>query len=287
MRTKALFVALQGLALLVVLAALVVGFLGGRPLAREWDVPLEPIALPTDSASIEEGGRLARITGCRACHDEGLTGGYAFSDDLLLGRVVAVNLTRILPSYTDAELVRLLRHGVREDGTSAVVVPSEMFVHLADEDLARIIAWLRTVPPAGETYPKRKIGLLGKLGLLTGKYRTAADLVPAGVRWPERRPGPDDGAALGRYLAMTTCTECHGQDLAGFPDEAPSLAIAAAYTPEQFRHLLRTGEALGGRRLEFMSEVSESRFRYFTDGEIDALYGWLSAPDASGAAARP
>lgn len=277
MKTKALFVALQGIGLLVVLAALGVGFLGGRPLSREWDVPLEPIALPSDSASIEEGGRLARITGCRGCHEEGLTGGYAFTDDLLIGRIVAANLTLALLRYSDAELVRLLRHGVRRDGTSAVVVPSEMFVHLADEDLASIIAWLRTVPPSGETYPKRKVGLLGKLGILTGKYRTSAELVPAGVDWPERRPGPDDVEALGRYLAMTACTECHGQDLAGSPDEAPSLAIAAAYAPEQFRHLLRTGEALGGRRLELMSELSESRFRYFTDGEIDALHAWLSA----------
>jgi len=269
---------LEGLALLVVLGAVVVGWLGGRPLSRTWEVAVEPVEIPTDSASIAEGARLARIEGCRACHDEGLTGGFAFSDDLLLGRVVAANLTRALPAYSDLELVRLLRYGVRRDGTSAVVMPAEMFVHLSDEDLGKIVAWLRTVPPAGETHRKRSIGLMGRFRLLTGDYVTSAGLVPEGATWPAARPDASDPDALGRYLAMTACSECHGQDLGGLErDGAPDLAIAAAYEPAQFRHLLRTGEGLGGRDLGLMSVIAPLRFASLTDAEIDALHAWLVA----------
>lgn len=269
---------LEGLALVVVLAAVVVGWLGGRPLSRTWDVAVEPVPVPTDGASIAEGARLARIEGCRACHDDGLTGGFAFADDLLLGRVVAANLTRVLPAYTDLELVRLLRYGVRRDGTSAVVMPADMFVHLSDDDLGKLIAWLRTVPPSGEAHRKRSIGLMGRVRIVTGDYVPSAELVPADARWPRTRPDPSDPDAYGRYLAMTACSECHGQDLAGLASAgAPDLAMAAAYSPEQFRRLLRSGEGLGGRDLGLMTVVAPLRFGELTDGEIDALHAWLVA----------
>ncbi len=269
---------LEGLALVVVLAGVVVGWLGGRPLSRTWDVAVAPIEIPSDSASIAEGYRLARIEGCRACHDDGLTGGYAFSDDLLLGRVVAANLTRVLPGYSDLELVRLLRYGVRRDGTSAVVMPADMFVHLSDEDLGKLIAWLRTVPPAGELHGKRTIGLMGRFRILAGDAVPSAELVPADASWPERRPDPSDPDAYGRYLAMTACSECHGQDLGGLERQgAPDLAMAAAYSTEQFRRLLRRGEGLGGRDLGLMTVVAPLRFGALTDAEIDALHAWLVA----------
>ena len=278
MTWKPVVKALEGLALLVVVAGVIVGWLGGRPLSRTWDVEVEPIEIPSDSASIAEGARLARIEGCRSCHDDGLTGGFAFADDLLLGRVVTANLTRVLPEYSDVELVRLLRYGVRRDGTSAVVMPADMFVHLSDEDLGRIIAWLRTVPPTGESQRKRTIGLMGRYRLLTGEYVTSAELVPDDVRWPSSRPLPSDVETYGRYLAMTTCSECHGQDLAGLASAgAPNLSIAAAYSPEEFRRLLRTGVGLGGRDLGLMSIVAPLRFAKLTDGEIDALHAWLVA----------
>jgi mono/diheme cytochrome c family protein len=278
MKGKPVVWTLEALALVVVLAGVIVGWLGGRPLSRTWDVEVAPIAIPKDSTSIAEGARLARIEGCRACHDDGLTGGFAFADDLLLGRVVTANLTRVLPAYSDLELVRLLRYGVRRDGTSAVVMPSEMFVHLSDEDLGKLIAWLRTVPPVGETHRNRTIGLMGRFRILTGDYVPSAELVPADASWPETRPDPSDPDAFGRYLAMTACSECHGQDLGGLERAgAPDLAMAAAYSPEQFRHLLRTGEGLGGRDLGLMSIVSPLRFGALTDAEIDALHAWLVA----------
>ena len=43
------------------------------------------IAVPTDAASIAEGARLARVTGCRNCHAENGEG-KVMIDDPMLGR---------------------------------------------------------------------------------------------------------------------------------------------------------------------------------------------------------
>jgi mono/diheme cytochrome c family protein len=49
----------------------------------------------------------------------------------------------------------------------------------------------------------------------------------------------DDPLSVGRYLALTSCTECHGMDLRGHPPESPDLRIAAAFSPEAFTELMR------------------------------------------------
>ncbi len=46
-------------------------------------------------------------------------------DEPGIGRIVAPNLTRFVPMYSDAELVRLIRHGVKKDGTGAFIILSK------------------------------------------------------------------------------------------------------------------------------------------------------------------
>ena len=62
-------------------------------------------------------------------------------------------------------------------------------------------------------------------------------------------------------------------------DDAPSLVVAKAYTPEAFRRLMRTGEvAAGGKsKTGFMSEVAAYRFSVMTDAEVAALKAYLDA----------
>ena len=86
--------------------------------------------------------------------------------------------------------------------------------------------------------------------------------------------------AKGEYLAMTMCTECHGANLKGVDEGGfitPNLTIAAAYKFEDFAHLMKTGEASGGREVCLMTEVAESRFSYLFDEEVTALYAFLVA----------
>ena len=92
---------------------------------------------------------------------------------------------------------------------------------------------------------------------------------------------PTETLALGRHLAMTSCSECHGRDLNGWGagDPTPSLVVAKAYTPEKFARLMRTGEvAAGGKsKTGFMSEIAAYRFSVLTDAEITALKLYLDS----------
>ena len=86
-----------------------------------------------------------------------------------------------------------------------------------------------------------------------------------------------DHITFGKYLALTSCSECHGLDLRGNPDRStPNLGIAATYSEEDFARLMRTGKALGDRELRLMSDVARGRFSHLTAGEIKALHTYLS-----------
>nr|WP_162435437.1 c-type cytochrome [Pseudoxanthomonas koreensis] len=103
---------------------------------------------------------------------------------------------------------------------------------------------------------------------------------------PGNRPPPVPPAeplALGRHIALTSCSECHGHTLEGWggDDPTPSLVLVnKAYTPEKFARLLRTGEvAAGGDSTSgLMTGVADSRFAHtLTDGEIEALKLYLDS----------
>jgi mono/diheme cytochrome c family protein len=271
---------LLGLLGLVVLAAGVLYFLSERIVHRTYREPLVNLAVPTDSQSIAEGRRLATVRGCSGgCHGSLIEGGV-FIDEPLLARLVAPNLTAAVRTYTDAELARIIRRGVRPDGQSVVGMPSEMFSPLTDEDLGKIIAYLRSVPPQEGPGREVRLGPLARLGLLAGKYATAAHEVHRADSLARIYPHPGDSTAQGAYLARTACTECHGLALRG-GETTPDLRIVAGYSPEAFATLLRTGKASGNRELKLMSLVARKRFTHFTDAEIHALYQYLITRAAS------
>jgi mono/diheme cytochrome c family protein len=269
-----LLYALSGIIALAILGALAVFVISELTLRRSYDAPARALVLPADPASIAEGKRLATLRGCYGgCHGSALEGGV-FIDEPGVARIVAPNLTAAVRRYSDAELERIIRRGVKPDGRSVVGMPSGMFTHLTDTDLARTIAFLRSEPPVEGPGPGIKLGPLARLGLVIGQYHPEVYYVAEARR--TELPAADTVAQRGRYLAVTICTECHGNDLRGSPDgSTPDLRIAAAYAPGTFRHLLRTGEPQGGRDLRLMDDVARGRFRHLTDDEIHALYTFL------------
>jgi mono/diheme cytochrome c family protein len=250
-----------------------------RVVRRTYDVPLSSIALPDDPAELLEGQRLARLRGCvGGCHGQGVEGGL-FYDEPKIARIVAPNLTEVVREYTDAELERVIRRGVRRDGRSVFAMPSPMFAHLSDEDLGRIIAFLRNEPAVDGPAPVFALGPLGRVGLVTRQFPPLAEEIPALTS-----AGGHTAPALrrGEYLALTVCTECHGQDLRGSPEgNPPDLAIAGAYSDDEFRLLMSTGIGLGGRDLGLMSEVARSRFSYLYDDEVHDLHAYLKTLGAA------
>src|SRR5262249_46401051 len=110
---------------------------------------------------------------------------------------------------------------------------------------------------------------------VTGQFKTARQLIDETVPLPD---AANADAKQGRYLAQTICSGCHGTSLRGEtnPDfTSPDLRIVAAYSPDAFTQLMRTGVALGGREVRVMSEVARVHLSHLTDPEIAALYSYL------------
>ena len=282
----------SGGVLVVVLAAGVV-FVYGRSewlMRRPWTVGASEIAVPVDAAAVTRGERLVAIRGCTGCHGAGLEG-RVMADIPHVARLVAPNIAAIARRYSSAQLERSIRHGVKPDRRSVVVMPADMFYNLTDDDLGTIIAYLRSVVPVADTLPRTELRLLGRVGVALGKYDLMATRIDhAAPRIPP--PVTGNAVALGRYIVHTSCTMCHGQDLRGLPgledpnEPAPNLAVIAAYTLDQFAHLMRTGEPTGSRTLGVMGETARKRFSHLTDEEVSGVYEYLRSlgANASGAA---
>lgn len=242
-------------------------------LRRQYEAPLAPLRT-TAPPNIAEGERMALIVGCwNGCHGRRGEGGTERVDGIL--RQTAPTLSEVLPLYSDEELVRLIRYGVKQDGRSAVGMTSYTFWALGDQDLANMIAHLRqnqrVVPPRERTL---ELTWRARVAMVTGTWGVSAERVD------RSRPRLGDlpqtnRLERGRYIATVTCTECHGLDFEGNElEHAPSLARVAVYTSDQFRQFMRTGTPIGGRDIPNMKWVADTPF---TDDEIDGMYEFLRA----------
>lgn len=264
-------VVLSGLALSLI-------YLASEPLLRRtYEVASRPVVVPTDAASIAEGRRLATIRGCNdGCHGKGVSGAV-FWDELWIAKMIAPDLTRVVAQLSDSELERVIRQGVRENGHTTWGMPSSMFYHLRDEDLGRIIAFLRSLPTGNGPEAEVHFGPLGRIELLKNPLYAYAEEIAQGAPWLSEADMKGEHGQ-GRYLALTACSECHGMELSGtFDGSAPSLAIVGAYPKAAFAKLMATGVPLGGQKLDLMAFVARTRFSHLTMDEVGAIYNYLSA----------
>lgn len=262
----------------VVVLALVVVYGGSQWIIRTThDVALTPIAIPKDAASIEDGGRLAKIFGCRGCHGPNSEGLVWDSPPWFVGTIAPPGIARKIAPYTDEELLRLIRHGIRKDGTSIFVMPTVSHRFIADDDAGKLIAWLRTLKPGPKDVTRATtFGPLGRFGLLTGEFKPSFQ---AETVAPRTRP-----VEVGRYFFDSVCSECHklGEPFKTDSGQvAPPLAtMAASYSPEAFRKLLRTGVGMKPGDLGLMTEVPKEATYAMTDAEIAATHDFLKSEAA-------
>ena len=236
-----------------------------------------PAVAPTLPGDVESGKHWAAILGCTSCHDLALQGSVMEEEDFWMGLLAAPNVTIQRKLYDDAALARLLRDGVKHDGHGVDTMPSNAFHYANDQTIADVIAFVRSVPDSGDVQPKLTYGPLARWNFLTGEWK----LMPEEIRTSRIGDERLRGASSGRYIAVLACGECHGLDQKGSPDGGtPNLAVAKAYSLEEFTHLMRTGEAKGGRKLRtLMAATARRRFSVFSDNEIAALKSFLDARD--------
>lgn len=227
----------------------------------------------------DHGDRLTWILGCRGCHGQDLRGQLWDEDPKEYGIMWASNLTQAAHAMSEDQLRAVITKGVHPRRKELWVMPSEMFQHLSAADTNALVAYLRTLQPAGELSPDPKPGPRALAEIKSGAIK------PAAVRVKELKDVQplDAGSdhALGRYIATVACTECHGQRLEGQKSEegsTPDLAVAAAYSPGEFTALTTRGEAPGGRKIaSLMQSVGKNRLSRLTDHERAALYAYLKA----------
>lgn len=249
-------------------------------------LPAVDAALTFDGATgdqkaiLAHGERLSHLLGCRGCHGPALEGALFNDDQPDLGKLYASNLTRVLPTMSDAQLRHLLRDGVHPTRGDLWIMPSEVFQRMSEADLTALIAHLRTVPPSGAPTPPPAWSAKAKALIAAGKSHPATYYV---ARYKAKTP-PDLGPthAWGRYLAGATCAECHGADLTGVSDFGPGLStpdldIAGAYTDAELTRLLSTGRGKTPRDLGLMAIVGKGEFAYLTTRERAAIIAYLKA----------
>jgi len=222
---------------------------------------------------LERGDYLANtIVACGNCHTPQtpngpapgleLAGGNKLVDDPRM-TTYAPNITPSsrVGTWSDAELKRAIREGVRPDGSViGPPMPFELYRHMSDADLDAIVAYVRTVPPSDHAVPKSVYRIP-----LPPAWGPPVEIVAA--------PDKADTVAYGAYLAgpLGHCVECHSSpDERGVPDIKNALGAGgmtftgpwgesvsanimpsnlADWTDAEIERAVRTGVAKDGRRL--------------------------------------
>jgi len=257
---------------------------GYSKLNRTYDNPVENITVAGTSEQIARGEKFAPI--CADCHSPNhqlpLVGQDFGAHGPPLGALWAPNLTPAhFKNWSDGEIIRAIRAGVGKDGRSLVIMPSDIFHNLSDDDVQAIVAALRAQPAVEPDTPAKQFNLLGAImaaALLPDEIFTRQPSITAPVTAPPAGPT----AEYGHYLSTVAgCASCHGAQLEGgqFGEEGsppgPSLvAFVKQHTEADFIKTIRTGVTPEGRTL---SEYMPWRiYQKFSDDDLRALYAYIT-----------
>ncbi|MBS1748678.1 MAG: c-type cytochrome [Bacteroidetes bacterium] len=250
---------------------------------KVYNVNVQTLSIPVDSGSYQKGKHIAQNRGCMGCHGTNLGGHEVFMPEgSPVGTLVARNITSGKGGiqYTDADWIRLLRHGINKEGKSAWFMPAQEICHLSNEEMAALICFVKQQPPVDNTVPDKKIKPLGRLLFFLDKFPLLpAEMIDHNASYKdmvEAAVTPEYGA----YLA-TVCQGCHSPNYKGAPPRAPQQPaipdISATgeigqWTEADFVNLFHTGKKPDGTQL---SEAMPFKEFTYTDDELKAIYAFL------------
>jgi len=302
---KVLRAVLIGAGILILAVAAGVLFLSTSGLPK-YEEPVPELTVEVTPEKVEEGLRLANMV-CNHCHmgkeTRALIGRRVEDMPPEFGEVYSANITRHpeagIGSYTDGELARLIRSGIKKDGTySPPYMPK--FPRLADEDLEAIIAFLRSDHPLVQ--PNATVQKPCRPSLLV---KTLSRVAFFPYPYPENRisiPDTNNLAAFGAYLSTARygCYECHSADFkSNTPMEpeksagyfgggnkllrmdgkvvlSPNITLhpehgIGDWTEEQFVDAIKWGKNPRGGTYEYPM----APYPAMTDHEVKAIYAYL------------
>jgi cytochrome c553 len=223
-------------------------------------------------------------------------GGKLFINDPALGTIYTPNLTSgaggFFATHNNADFVRAVRYGVRKDGRPLLIMPSDSFAELSDEDMADILAYVHSKPKYDGGTPDPKVGPVGRFLIVTGALPFPSAVVAQEKLAPSQRTiGVTE--SYGKYLARASgCMDCHGVGLSGghlrgAPSDPPAQNLTPAgdlghWTFDRFKTTLRTGTRPDGSHINTF--MPWPNFSQMTDDELRAIWLYLKSvpPKPSG-----
>jgi cytochrome c2 len=220
------------------------------------------------SGNVQHGEYLSKVYDCQECHTPRLPGSDELNRKLLFvggvpfggpdGHLVfSANVTIAGPFYSDETLDNLIRGRL----ANKFEMPTNLFNGMAADDMRDVIAYLKTLKPAGPPLPDPHL----PLGFVLPPPEPATPI-------PAHQP-PTGTVARGEYLSRVfLCGDCHsspdtpGQPslhhyleggmipLPGGPIYAPNLTPdvgtgVGAWSDGEIEQAVRTGIARHGRHL--------------------------------------
>jgi mono/diheme cytochrome c family protein len=280
--------------------------IGWRPFIGPEARPLTDRRFDSSPARLQRGEYLVRnVTGCLFCHSELEPSAEGFP--VKAGRdgagkvwapegmpwLVAPNITPDRETgaggWSDDAIARAVREGVGADGRALFpIMPYTNFRHMSDEDLASVIAYIRSLPAVKNPLPKAAVPFPVNRLINTVPRRLEGSVPPPDVSTPEQR---------GKYLTtLASCSDCHspmddrgafvpGMDFAGgnpFPYEGRRTVASANLTPATngipyydeslFLEVIRTGRV---RERKIDDQMPWGHYRRMTDEDLKAIFAYL------------
>lgn len=255
-------------------------------MGKTYTIAGHSVPVPTSAAALEEGKRLFISRGCVDCHGSDLSG-KIFLEDPAIGKFAGSNLTKgkggAGGKISDVAFERALRHGIGRSGKPLIFMPATDFAGMSDEDVGRLLAYIRSVPAVDKPSLRQKVGPVGRILYATGKMPllVSAEVVDHDAVSPQKIT-PSVSLEYGKYIAQT-CTGCHGAKLIGgpIPGAPPEWPAAqditkvgmAKWNEQQFFSAIRTGKRPDGSEIRF--PMPWKNFALMTDVELKALWLYL------------
>jgi mono/diheme cytochrome c family protein len=261
--------------------------------------PLTDIKYERTAQRLKQGKYLTEgILMCFTCHsprNQDIAGAPLYDDRKGSGgtivyldsanRIIAPNITPDIETgagtWTDDMFARAIREGVGHDGRAlAWQMPHFSFRDISDDDLASVIAYVRSLPAIHNVVPRT---------IIPAEERSMIEKSLQPITAPISAPDVSDPVKRGAYLVkIGECVGCHtshseynpglfgGGNLvvryqnAAFSANLTSHPSGIAYGEEGFKFVMRTGK--GNTLSPAMPWIS---FKNLNDDDLKAIYAYL------------